>query len=147
MPIRLPPSAIRLGGLTPAERRVLMDAAMLTPVAALAVRAFRVDRALRFVTAIPLLPIRAESVPPDRIAAMVSAAASRLGARCLTQALVLLALLRQLDVEAELVIGAARGDGEFRAHAWVRQGGHVLIGDGLLDEYAPLCSFPARGSR
>lgn len=47
-------------------------------------------------------------------------------ARCLTQSLVLLALLERRGVSASLMIGV-RSEPEFGAHAWVELGGEALL--------------------
>ena len=74
------------------------------------------------------------------------AAASRLVPRasCLTQALAGLVMLRRNGHDAQLCIGAGRDrQGEFRAHAWLEQGGRILLGGGDLRD---LVRFPTLGS-
>lgn len=74
------------------------------------------------------------------------AAASRLVPRasCLTQALAGLLLLRRNGHDAQLCIGAGRDRrGEFRAHAWLEQGGRIILGGGDLSD---LVRFPTLGS-
>ena len=47
---------------------------------------------------------------------------------CLTQALVAQRRLRKHGVETRLKLGATQTEGVFRAHAWLEQDGHVILG-------------------
>jgi Transglutaminase-like superfamily len=93
----------------------------------------------RTVTSLSLLSARgsvkiSRYEPPDmalRIARMVSLAGRRSPwpTTCLRQALALWFLLARRGVATEVRIGAEKpANGLFAAHAWVEQGGHVLIG-------------------
>lgn len=56
--------------------------------------------------------------------------------RCLTHALVLVALLHRRGVAATVVIGVRPGD-DFGAHAWVEHGGHALL-QRRQNDFSPL---------
>jgi len=47
---------------------------------------------------------------------------------CLTQALVARWLLARVGQQAEMRIGVHKEGKEIRAHAWLEQGGHVILG-------------------
>lgn len=58
---------------------------------------------------------------------------------CLTQALVAQCLLRRTGYETTLRIGVSKDERVFRAHAWLEQGGRVVIGGGASPiRYRPL---------
>jgi transglutaminase-like putative cysteine protease len=60
--------------------------------------------------------------------------------RCLTRALVLVALLARRGIESSLVIGVRSGP-DFRAHAWVEHRGAPL---GPSSDYQVLARLPGR---
>ena len=116
---------------------------MLTPVASLTLRIVPIARAARMAQGILTAPAGSGRPGPERIAALVRFAVSRLGGRCLTQAVVLHAILARRGIGSQVFIGAARIDGSFRAHAWLKADGSVLIGDGV-PEYTPLLILGAQ---
>lgn len=59
------------------------------------------------------------------------------GASCLTQAIALHLMLARRRIASHLVVGVARRDGRFQAHAWVDRDGEVLIG-GDVARFNPL---------
>ena len=71
-----------------------------------------------------------------------TAAALPVVCACLEQAIVTAWMLRRRGVAALLVIGAARPDREFAAHAWVECNGEVVGDAGLAVRYTPLCRLP-----
>jgi hypothetical protein len=92
---------------------------------------------------VPYRALRAARRPALRIAALMRArpcderelvASVRVAARhvpaatCLTQAIALHLELARRHVASHLVVGVARRDGRFEAHAWVDRDGVVLIG-------------------
>jgi len=109
------------------DRRLLRRVLVLTPLAALAVRAVPIARAVRLLASVPLAPPRTSA---RRTAHLVHGAGLRLRASCLTRSLVLHALLRRAGLDATLVIGAARDGRRLHAHAWVELEGTVLSLDG-----------------
>jgi len=64
----------------------------------------------------------------ERLAQLASIAGRRgvAPARCLSQALLLRALLRRRGLDAVLQVGVRKDAGEFDAHAWVELDGHTL---------------------
>lgn len=71
---------------------------------------------------------RGRKVSTARLARLVDIAA-RCHLRpmtCLPRAVALRALLRRHSVEADLLIGVRREDGELRAHAWIEDGGQPV---------------------
>jgi hypothetical protein len=117
------------------------DAAVLTVVAALAARLLPVDRALRM-TARAALSRGTHAVPAPRLAVLVESVTFHLGAPCLVGAMVLHSLLACRGEPSEVVIGAARDAGSFRAHAWVERCGDLLSVQGP-DGCTPLCRLSA----
>jgi transglutaminase superfamily protein len=77
---------------------------------------------------------------PERAAELVEAAARHhfLGTTCLTRALVLCTLLRRRGHEARLVLGCARSNGRFEAHAWVACGTRTVTVAGPVDRFEAL---------
>jgi hypothetical protein len=110
-----------------------------------------VDVALRVVPLTWLLPrdaagsFRTPPVPPERIAWLLDVARRHSPARstCLKDSLVLARLLRGEGIDAVLNVGVARGDGIFRAHAWVEYRGQILFGGVEGETYAPLTAPPS----
>ena len=80
-------------------------------------------------------------VSPEQASRLVEAAARvyPLRATCLKKALVLYALLTRRGLSARLLLGTAKEDGEFRAHAWVEHEGKIVLGGPGTDRYSPLC--------
>ena len=134
----------RTRALTREEWCVLAEAVALTPVAAVAVRLANLPDAAAFVQALSFgrsgsrVKRRDFTLAPERLSALVEFAASRLGVRCLVQAIVLQAVLRRRGIRSDVVVGttpsvpqAAAGGGSVRriaAHAWVECEGTVLLG-------------------
>ncbi len=134
----------RTRALTLEEWCVLAEAVALTPPAAVAVRLATLPGAAAFVQALnfsrtgsPARP-RGFTLAPGRLSALVEFGASRLGVRCLVQAIVLQAVLRRRGLRADVVVGtttrapqaATGGDPVSRiaAHAWVEYEGAVIMG-------------------
>jgi Transglutaminase-like superfamily len=144
----------RTRALTGQEWLVLLEAAALTPVAAMAVRGLPLPKAVAFVRVVnfgrcvsPLARTDTPLLALDRLSTLVEWSASRFGARCLVQAIVLQATLRSRGVRSDLVVGAAPGEAAqtlegsslraLVAHAWVEHEGSVLMG-GAEVQYVPL---------
>lgn len=124
---------------------VAVRAALLLPVAALAVRGLRLERALRLVASVPLPSLGPGCEPAAPIAHVVHAVTSRLGGGCLTRAVVLHAVLTRRGRPAVVVIGTRRVGLAMRAHAWVELDGRVLSVDGA-NGYLALCRLDRRGA-
>jgi hypothetical protein len=115
----------KAASLTADDVRVLLEAASLLPLAAIAVRCLRIDRAARlaqgrFRMAVP------PRCDPERAARLVAFAGRCLGTRCLTRSLALSAVLARRGVRSAVVIGAAAGEQLLRAHAWVEVDGRPV---------------------
>lgn len=83
------------------------------------------------------------SVPVERIAWSIAAAARRVpGATCLVLALAGQTLMARHGYHGELRLGVMRDSaGAFGAHAWVEYEGRAVIGD---EERAPFTPLPRR---
>lgn len=132
--------------LSTAEWAVVVEAVFLAPIAALAVRLCRLDRAIRLVAAVPVPPaLTRAALPPDGLAWVATTTTTWLGAACLTRAMVLQRLFTERGVRAVVVIGAARDARDLRAHAWVEHDGRIVSADGAHG-YLPLCRVDAHGT-
>ena len=134
----------RTARLPARERALLLRAALLLPMAALALRLLPLKVLLRLADG-PTGP--GPAIPAERIAALVEAAALREPFRvtCLHKALALYTLLRRSRFEAEFVMGTARAPGGLEAHAWVEHRGAALDGGVPTDTFTPLVRWS--GSR
>src|SRR4051794_14117669 len=119
---------------SPADRRILVLAAVLHVAVAVAIRMLpfgRVRKALRHAATLGPRPRPVADVDA-RVEAAVRTVASMLpGASCLTEALVAQCLLARYDRETTLCFGLARErrpGGPFDAHAWLERGGAGVIG-------------------
>ena len=131
--------------LSAAERGILISAALrlVTTRLAVAVLPLRIlFRPLPWETSSVKDPQAGDAgLPPERIAWAVHVASRYLpGTRnCLVRALTVQLLLVRDGYPACLCLGVARDeDGEFKAHAWVKCGGKILIGAAGMSQYAPL---------
>ncbi len=120
---------LKLLGLAPAERRLVLVAAVL-------VGAVRVGLSLlSFPTLRQFLALLARAhasapLPAERIAWAVVAAGRRIpGATCLVQALAAQVLLARHGHGAELRIGVARATDGIEAHAWLERDGEPIFGE------------------
>jgi hypothetical protein len=127
------------------EWAVVIEAFVLTPLAAVAVRSLRLDRVVELVARGRVRETDADGLSPLRTAQLVDRVASCLFARCLVKAVVLHGVLRRRGVDSVVVLGLATGASTPSAHAWLEHGGRVLLGAGVVP-HAPLCRFGA-GSR
>jgi hypothetical protein len=130
----------RLIGLSRLDLGALVCALWLLPIAAIAARVARLPVAQRLVNR--LIPRRA-SLPAANgaeyaamVGLMVSAAARRGPFRvaCLPQSMVAFAMLDARAISATLNVGVKKDMSGFAAHAWVRVGDAVIIGDQQFSE-------------
>ncbi|HEY2991288.1 MAG TPA: lasso peptide biosynthesis B2 protein [Methylomirabilota bacterium] len=128
--------------LSPAERRLVVQAAWLILILRVALTALPYRRVERLVSR---LARRRAAVlaPTDRIAWAVAAVGRRLpGATCLVQALAASIMLARGGTRAIVRIGVARErGGPLESHAWVESEGRVVIGDVHLDRYVPIATW------
>ena len=105
------------------ERQLFIQALLLLPLSALALRLISFKRLQSFL--IHLAPVKQPSkeIPPNaRSTHVLVQAAARHGAYCATclpQSLTLWWLLRRQGVESDLRFGARKEAGQIEAHAWV----------------------------
>jgi transglutaminase-like putative cysteine protease len=80
-------------------------------------------------------------VSPPRISRLVEVVAGvyPLRATCLKKALVLYALLSRRGLSVRVVLGMAKYNGEFEAHAWVEYQGTLISSGSGSESYSPLC--------
>ena len=127
--------------LSPPDRRVLLQAAVLLVGARLGLRFidFRVDSRPDGATATAAVPA-ADLARAAAIARLVGIASARapVTVACLHRSLVLWWLLQRSGIACELRLGARAGAGPFGAHAWVQCAGVALNEDAAhLARYAP----------
>jgi hypothetical protein len=120
----------KLARLTPAERRLLFRAAAAVAAFRVALWVLPYRRVAALLPAHPSAARDGSAIPPARVAWAVRACARRVpGASCLTRALAARWLLAHAGIPSTLHFGWARDDdGRFHAHAWLEQGGTVLLG-------------------
>ena len=127
--------------LPPADRRLLLQAAVLLVCARLGMRFidFRVDARADSGTGATAThaPDLARAVAIARLVGIASGHAP-VAVACLHRSLVLWWLLRRNGIPCELRLGARTGAGPFGAHAWVQCAGVALNEDAAhLAQYAP----------
>ena len=134
----------KVARLPAAERALLLRACVLFPAVAVGLRLLPLKTLLRLLDR-PRQPHA--TIPPERAAALVEAAAGRLPLRptCLVKALALHTLLRHLGIDADLVVGATPATGGVEAHAWVEHRGAPLPGAGQPKTYPPLLRWSGAG--
>jgi hypothetical protein len=115
-----------------------MQAAVLLPTVRLALHFISVSRLKDFGSKAIHDP-RSTQLPPRVTARMVRVAASRglYRFKCLDQSLVLRWLLRRQGIDARIVFGARKEDGQIEAHAWVECQGIAVNEDGDVCRYFP----------
>jgi hypothetical protein len=136
----------RFRKLPAAERGILLQALVLLPLTAAALRTIGFRRWKLFLTKFTAqknlnAPVTPESLQSARrYGRMVKSAADEgvVHGKCLEQSLVLWWLLLRKHILAELRIGARQSDKGFEAHAWVEvQGNIVNDSNDVLSDYAP----------
>lgn len=121
------------GVLSPCERGLLLEAAVLLPLVAIGRRRMSIQR-LR--GGLQRLPPAHRRCSPDEAARAVARAAAHglVHANCLERSLVLWALLRRHGIESEVRLGFRGHGATFQAHAWVECAGSVLNDTGDVGE-------------
>jgi hypothetical protein len=114
--------------LAPSDAVVAAAALLLVPFAAATGRLVPLPRAVSIMCRLARwLPIGPR--PGDQQAArIVNGATSRVGARCLTRALVLNAVLSRTGIPSQVVVGTSSHGGQLKSHAWVERNGESLLG-------------------
>ena len=150
MSSRFPRALDQLRGLSPVERRSLLLAAAVLPLAWLALRLLGLQKAQSYAGGATMRPGTMDPNQMRRIAALVNAAARRslFPVTCLTRSLVLEWLLRRQGVESELRIGVRYARGQLDAHAWIECDGepvndiaHIRNEFAVFDQPIPAHAF------
>jgi hypothetical protein len=141
--------------LAPADRRLLIETALLLAAIRLGLSLLSFRTVLNLLAAIlrkPKLETRnpepetfrsrsTQQASSNRIVWAVDLASRHVPAtrNCLIRALAANALLARQHYPARLHIGVAKGtDNKLQAHAWVESGGKVVVGGSGLEEFVPL---------
>jgi hypothetical protein len=143
--LRLPRAVRAAGRLTWYDWAVLATAAVLLPVAALAVKLVPLARLLGAAQVLARPRRRDHGLDAERIVWLVDAAAGRcvLAPSCLARALVAFALLHRAAISARFVIGITKARGTLEGHAWAEaQSGPATWEAGT---YVPLVVVDAPG--
>ncbi len=135
---------------TPRERLLLLEAVVALAIARVGVASLRFQRTavlLRLAPGEPMTaPTPSQVAQAEPVGWAVRAVAARLPWRstCLIQALAAKALLQQRGLPGSLCLGVAK-DAEseegIAAHAWVRCGDSVLVGEAGHDRFAAIASY------
>ncbi len=141
-------TARRFRHLDPAERRLVLEAALFTVAVrvALSVLSLRAVRGL-----LARIPAAACPVSGD-VASSITRAVTRAravapGATCLVRALVVRTLLVRRGHTAQLRLGFVRSEGGVvSGHAWVESEGRVFDDTGEASGYAPAPDFAGQPS-
>lgn len=150
----------RARGLSPAERRLLVEAVMwlgLVRVATAMLPYRRVASLLRLTqsAASEASPARDSDASGGSIAEAIGWAVQGVAARtpwpstCLVQSLAGYVMLRRHGVPSVVYLGVAKdAAGEFSAHSWLRCGERIVTGGGSLQRYSAIAAYrPATGGR
>jgi Transglutaminase-like superfamily len=112
------------------ERRLFIQALLLLPLGALALRLVSFKRLQSHLTRLaPVKKFSEEMTQSARVTNVLVRAAARHGvyrATCLPQSLTLWWLLRRRGIESDLRFGARKEAGKMEAHAWVELRGIPL---------------------
>ena len=135
------------------ERRLLLGALALMPLAQAAVKILPLPRLIDLFKLQTVAPDYEPASPPESLAAVASARKvfrvierkfSFWPGKCFAQALAARLFLRRQGVSCLLVLGAKRFQDERRqslqAHAWLKAGGQIVTGGGGQD-YIPVAFF------
>lgn len=133
---------IRFAGLSSGERRLLVEALVVTVgvrvslwLAPFRVLLARMDRFARSQG-----NKRPKSLRPERIVWAVQTASRYVPqSTCVVQALTLQIILGRYGRPSRVQIGVAKGDGQpLEAHAWIEIDGQDLLGGAEVERYRPL---------
>jgi Transglutaminase-like superfamily len=120
---------LKLWRLSPAERRLLLGAAVLVGGVRVGLSLLTFGRLQRILTLLARGQAK-QPMPAALIAWAVAAAGRRVpGATCLAQALAAQVLLARHGHVTELRIGVARATERIEAHAWLERDGEPIFGE------------------
>ncbi len=138
--------------LAPADRRLLVTAALVLGLVGAALRLVSFKKLLQLTEEFShTTSQRQNPLPPssERITWAIAAVSRRIPllSRCLTQAVAAKILLARCGHPALMRIGVSRNEnGRLEAHAWVESQGVVVMGAPAVDHFIPLSSID-RGNR
>ena len=123
------------------EWRLALETALLTVAMRSALGLVSLVRCFDVVGELVRRLPRGRPIDPARAAHVVELVSGHLGRQaCLTQTLVLYAVLARRAVDAEVVIGTSADGGRFAAHAWLRTADRQWLSRGS-DAFVPLCAI------
>jgi hypothetical protein len=134
------PSLAKLRALSPAERRLLLQALVLLPVASAGLGLAGMRRTRAWLAGLARED-SLQGLDAAAVARVVRIAARRgpVRAKCLSAALTLEALLRRHGHRGELKLGVRKRCGRLEAHAWIEHEGTPLMEPaGVRLRFAPL---------
>ncbi|MBI2299905.1 MAG: lasso peptide biosynthesis B2 protein [Armatimonadetes bacterium] len=141
----------KLRGRSWSDRWLLLEAALWLGVMGLAVGRIPLRRLLARLRLAAAQEASREPAAPgaERVGWAVRGAAARVPFQptCLVSALAGAAMLRRRRMPATLTLGVAPGDGTpdpIQAHAWLRCGDQVLLGEAGAEGYTVIAQFAAR---
>ena len=134
--------------LDPAERRLVLEAALLTVAVKVALSALSLLTVRGLLARIPAVARPVSGDAASSIARAVTRARAVVpGATCLVRALVVQALLVRRGHSAHLRLGFVRSEGgALSGHAWVESEGRVFDDTGEASGYAPAQGFAGQRS-
>ena len=141
-------TARRFRHLDPAERRLVLEAALLTVAVKVALSALSLRTVRGLLARIPAVARPVSGDAASSIAQAVTRARAVVpGATCLVRALVVQALLVRRNHSADLRLGFVRSEGGvLSGHAWVESEGRVFDDTGEAADYAPAPDFAGQRS-
>jgi hypothetical protein len=141
-------TARRFRHLDPAERRLVLGAALFTVAVRLALSALSLRTVRGLLARIPAVTRPVSGDAAEHIARAVTRARSVVpGATCLVRALVVQTLLVRRGHSAHLRLGFVRSEkGVLSGHAWVESEGRVFDDTGEASGYAPAQGFAGQRS-
>jgi hypothetical protein len=128
--------------LRPSEWGLLIQAAACFPAVGLALRLLPLRRLL-VLAQWGARPDATLKVTPERVSRLVEIASRfyPFAVTCLNRSLVLYTLLSRRGLRVHLLLGAAKENGEFKAHAWIEHEGALVSKGAVTEQYRPLCSL------
>jgi len=136
---------VKFWQLAPVERRLLFSALGSLTIVRLGLWVLPLQRILAYLKRLQLQTSEApksgenSEVSATQIAWAIRSVGRYLpgGGNCLVQSLAGQFMLARRGYASQLHIGAAREDGEFKAHAWVECQGQIIIGAAGVSQYTP----------
>ena len=117
-------------GLSWADWLFLVEVSIFLPVVRILLRIMPFRTLVRLFSGKTVF-VENSALNPDRSTYLMELASHyhMLRPSCLEKALVLYAVLRRQGITADLAIGTMKKNGQFKAHAWVKYQGRVILGN------------------